>query len=73
MKKLTDLKQDQKATVQKISAPEPLRSRLLGLGVLKGAHVQLKNYTLKKRTYEVEIDRTNIALREEEAQGILVE
>jgi len=72
MKDITDLKENQSARVYKITAPEPLRSRLLGMGILKGAEVLLKNYTFSKKTYEVEIGRTNVALREEEAKGILI-
>ncbi|HKK46460.1 MAG TPA: FeoA family protein, partial [Balneolaceae bacterium] len=70
MKNVTQLKENEIAVVRKITAPEPLRSRLLGLGIIRGAHVRLKTHTLTKQTWEIEIDSTNVALRNEEAAQI---
>lgn len=71
--KLNELKIGEVGIIKKITATEPLKSRLFSLGVVKGEKVKILKYTMAKNTYEVEINKTKIALRSEEAKMILVD
>jgi len=73
MKNVSQLKLNETAVVRKVTAREPLRSRLLGLGIIRGARIRLKAHTLSKQTWKIEIDSTNVALRNDEAACILLE
>jgi ferrous iron transport protein A len=59
--------------IKKVTAEEPLKSRLLSFGFAKGNKVTVIEYTLTKQTYDVKIEDSHVALRAEEAQNILVE
>lgn len=69
---LTELPLNEEAIVCRITASDPIRSRLFSLGCLKGARIKLKGHTLSRHTYKIEIDGTNLGLRVEEARTILV-
>jgi len=71
--RLNELNIDDIATIKKIHAKEPLKSRLLSMGFTKGEKVRVLKHTLAKNTFEVEVNRVPIALREEEAKEIEVE
>jgi Fe2+ transport system protein FeoA len=70
--KLNELKIGESGTITKIYAKEPLKSRLLSMGFARGERVKILKHTLAKNTYEVEVNRIPIALREEEAAQIEV-
>ena len=59
--------------IVKIRAKEPIRGRLVSLGIAKGGTIRILDHTLAKQTWEVESDDTKIALREEEAASIYIE
>jgi Fe2+ transport system protein FeoA len=71
--RLNELEMGQSAVIKKIHAKEPLKSRLFSMGFAKGEKVKVLKHTLAKNTFDVEINRINVALREEEAKEIEVE
>ena len=71
--KLSDLKKGDQATIKKINAEESLKQRLASFGVGRGAELIVETYSIKKKTYEIIVDGTMIALRDEEAKKIEVE
>ncbi len=70
---ITDLKIGEEATITKVKAPEPIRGRLYAMGIAKGNRVRLLDHTLKKQTWEVDVEGTRVALRDEEAKAVEVE
>ncbi len=70
---LTEVKFGKKYKVAKVTAAEPLKSRLFSFGFTKGNEVTVLEYTLTKQTYDVIIEDSQVALRAEEAQNIMVE
>ena len=71
--RLNELNIGDKAVITKIYAKEPLKSKLLSMGFVKGEKIKLLKHTMAKNTFDVEVANTNIALREEEAKEIEVE
>jgi len=71
--KLSDLKKGDQATIKKINAEESLKQRLASFGVGRGAELIVETYSIKRKTYEIIVDGTMIALRDKEAQEIEVE
>ena len=70
---LVDLKKNQKAIIKKIDATPDLKQRLLSLGVVRGAEVELVDCSLNKSTVEIKVGNTLVALRDSEAKKIEVE
>ena len=70
---LVDLKKNQKAIIKKIDADADLKQRLLSLGVVRGAEVELVDCSLNKSTVEIKVGNTLVALRDSEAKKIEVE
>ncbi|MRI58212.1 MAG: iron transporter [Epsilonproteobacteria bacterium] len=70
---VTDMKIGDQAIIKRVRAQEPVKSRLFAMGIAKGNRIKLLDHTLKKQTWEVEVDGTRVALRDEEAKGIEVE
>jgi len=73
MKKLSQLNINDKATIKKITAKEPIKGRLAAMGILKGSKIKVLKHTLAKQTWDVMCNNTKVGLREEEAENILVE
>jgi len=71
--RLTQMRIGQEATIKKVRAPEAVKNRLYAMGIAKGNPIRLLDHTLKKETWEVEVQGTRVALRREEAEGIEVE
>jgi len=71
--KLTELKKGERALIRRVDADPELRSRLHSFGVIPGEELTLKGCSLGRKTMEIEIDGTLIALRREEAEKIQVE
>lgn len=71
--KLKDLRIDEEAVIKKISCLEPLKSRLFGLGVVKGVKIKVLKHTLAKGTFEILVENARVAIRKEEAECIEVE
>lgn len=70
---LTEAKAEKEYTIKQITAKEPIRARLLSFGFAKGNKITVLEYTLTKQTYDVVIEDSQVALRKEEAESILVE
>ncbi len=70
---VSEMKIGQEGVIKKIIATEPLKSRLYSLGIVKGEKIKLLKHTIAKNTFEVEVNKSRIALREDEAKMILVE
>jgi len=70
---VAEMKIGQVGVIKKITATEPFKSRLFSLGVVKGEKLKLLKHTIAKNTYEIEVNKSKIALRDEEAKMIIVE
>ena len=70
---LADLKNGDKASIQKVNAQEKLRQRLLDMGLHKGAVIEVVKYAPLKDPLEVLIKGYHLSLRVKEAQNIEVE
>ncbi|NPA55055.1 MAG: RepB family plasmid replication initiator protein [Epsilonproteobacteria bacterium] len=73
MMSVDEMKIGDVGVIKKITATEPFRSRLFSLGIVKGEKIRLLKHTLAKNTYEIEVNKSKIALRKEEAKMIIVE
>jgi Fe2+ transport system protein FeoA len=73
MRYVSDLKIGDTAIVKKLIAKEPVKGRLQSMGIVKGAKIRVMEHTLAKQTWDILSGSTKIALREEEARGILIE
>ncbi len=73
MKNISNLKIDEEGKVAKVIAKEPVKGRLLSMGIVKGAKIKVVAHTLARQTWDILSDNTKVALREEEARSILVE
>lgn len=71
--KLTDLNIGDRAIIKRIKAQDPIKSRLYAMGITRGNEIKLLDHTLKKQTWEIEVQGTRVALRQEEAQSVEVE
>lgn len=58
--------------VKKLHSSGALKERLMALGIMKGADIVLLTYSVAKKTFEIKIGRTTLALRKEEAALIEV-
>lgn len=56
-----------------IDAPKDFIARLQSFGIVRGEEIKIKSCSLGKRTIEILVDTTNIALRYDEAKKIEVE
>ena len=68
--KLSELQIGEVGVIKKINAKEPLKSKLLSMGFVKGAKVRVLKHTLAKNTFDIEVANTNVALRSEEAAQV---
>ena len=73
MKKVSQMSKNEEGIVKKVTANEPIRGRLTAMGIAKGNRLKLVDHTLKKETWEVDVEGTRVALRKEEAESILVD
>ncbi|RUM77419.1 MAG: ferrous iron transport protein A [Sulfurovum sp.] len=70
---LMDLKKGDKAMIVNIDTKnQALKKRLYSFGVMPGEELSIKRCSLRRRTMEIKIDTTLIALRAEEASIIQV-
>ncbi len=70
---ITDLSIGDEAIIKKVRAQEPIKGRLYAMGITKGNKIKLLDHTLKKQTWEIDVNGTRVALREEEANAVEVE
>ena len=70
---LTDIRKGDKAEIVKINADKALKDRLTSFGVMRGEVLLVKGCSLARKTMEIEVGSTLIALRAEEAEKIEIE
>lgn len=58
--------------INDVTAQEPIKSRLISMGFLKGNKLTVTDFTLTKQTYKVVIDDVKLAIRKEEAENIIL-
>ena len=68
--KLNGLKKGQSATVTVINAGRELKNRFSSFGLVKGAIIYIEGHSLAKKTIEIRINKTRIALRASEAEKV---
>ena len=71
--RIIDCKINQTYVVKKLHTTGALRQRLISFGMLKGVQIKYLAHTNLKGTYEIQVGKMNIALRQDEAQKIEVE
>jgi len=67
---LTDIRKGDKAEIIKIHADKELKDRLNSFGVMRGEILYVKGCSLARKTMEIEVGSTLIALRANEAEKI---
>ena len=72
MMSLAELRKGEKGVISSINADSELRNRLHSFGIISGETLEVKECSLAKKTMNIEIEGTQIALREEEAEKISV-
>jgi Fe2+ transport system protein FeoA len=71
---LVELSKGQRAIVKAINTKsKELKQRFASFGLVKGAEVELIDYSLTKSNIEIMVDTTLLALRRDEAKNIEVE
>jgi Fe2+ transport system protein FeoA len=70
---LDQLSVGEEAVVTGIRSGKELKRRLLSFGLVAGTKVRLTERTLKRNTFEIQVDRSMVALRKGEAQKVEVE
>ena len=69
---LDNIQKGNSATVVAINASKELKNRFNSFGMVKGAKVFIKGRSLAKKTIEIRINNTRIAMRSAEAELIEV-
>jgi Fe2+ transport system protein FeoA len=69
---LSELKEGQTATIERIGGNGPLRRRILEMGILKGTEVYVEKYAPLKDPLELIVKGYHISLRVMEASQIKV-
>lgn len=68
--KLNELAIGQSAIVTAINASKELRNRFSSFGLVKGVTIFTEGHSLAKKTMEIRINKTRIALRSSEAEKV---
>ncbi len=68
--RLNTLKKGQSASITAIHAEKELKNRFNSFGVIKGAVVTVERCTLGRKTMEIRINKTRMAIRLSEAETI---
>ncbi len=73
IKKLSDCKKACIVKIVKLNADSELKQRFISFGIMKGAVVEVMEYSPTKSTIEIKVGKMRIALRTQEAALIEVE
>ena len=73
IKKLSDCKKACIVKIVKLNADSELKQRFISFGIMKGAVVEVMEYSPTKSTIEIKVCKMRIALRTQEAALIEVE
>ncbi len=71
--RLNELQKGDMAIIKKIEDARELKQRLSAFGILRGTQIIVEAFSLKKKTIEIKVYRSHIALRLDEAEKIEVE
>ena len=69
---LDNLHKGESAIVTEINASVELKNRFNSFGLVKGATVYAETYSLAKKTMEIRVNKTRIAIRSSEAEKVVV-
>jgi ferrous iron transport protein A len=72
MTSLAEMRKGEKGVIRSIDADSELRNRLHSFGIIPGETLEVKECSLAKKTMNIEVEGTQIALRDEEAEKISV-
>jgi len=70
--RLSDLKEGQSATVERVGGDGALRRRILEMGIVKGVDVYIEKYAPLKDPLELIVKGYHVSLRVKEAANIQV-
>lgn len=70
---LDKLQRGDMAIIKKIAGSDELKQRLSAFGILRGTQIVVEAFSLKKKTIEIKVHRSHIALRLDEAEKIEVQ
>jgi ferrous iron transport protein A len=70
---LDQLQKGDMAIIKKIESSDELKQRLSSFGVMRGTEIVVEAFSLKKKTIEIKVNRSHIALRLDEAKKIEVQ
>jgi Fe2+ transport system protein FeoA len=73
MMTLDQLQKGDMAIIKKIESSDELKQRLSAFGILRGSEIVVEAFSLKKKTIEIKVHRSHIALRLDEAKKIEVQ
>jgi Fe2+ transport system protein FeoA len=71
--RLSEMKQNQTATIVRVGGNGALRRRILEMGILKGTEIFVEKYAPLKDPIELVVKGYHISLRVEEAAQIMVD
>ncbi|MDX9814283.1 MAG: FeoA family protein [Sulfurimonas sp.] len=72
-KKLSECQKGCRVRILKLNSTDELKQRLISFGILRGAELEVLEYSPTKSTIEVKVKKTRVALRVKEAQLIEVQ
>lgn len=72
MKSLKDLAPGEKATVSKLVGVGPIRRRIVDMGIVPGAELEMERYAPLGDPIEIKLKGYHLSLRKEEADNILL-
>ena len=70
---LDELKRGERAVIVNIQANKALRDRFSSFGIVRGEELVVKEYSIAKKTMEILVGQTSIALRAIEAEKIEID
>jgi ferrous iron transport protein A len=70
---LNELKRGERAVIVNIQANKALRDRFSSFGIVRGEELVVKEYSIAKKTMEILVGYTSIALRAIEAEKIEID
>jgi ferrous iron transport protein A len=70
---LDELQKGDLAIIKDIKSDSELKHRLYSFGVMRGVIIKVIAFSIKKKTIEIEVNRSKLALRFDEAKKIEVE
>ena len=73
MKRLNDLKPGTKAIVLDVEGNTTLKQKLLGMGLTKGAEVEVVRNAPLKDPMEIRVREYNLSIRKDEAKNVIVD